>query len=99
MTRAVFIDKRSLIKWNNNYVFKAFKIHLLKYMLKSFSGLKRQSEIRPSFAYLTQNSTGNSMVAIILVKNVRLRNGNHFKKEPPKNQGAICDQRVSLIKK
>ena len=38
------------------------------------------------------------MVAIIFVKNVRLRNGGHFKIEPPKNQDAICDQTVSLIK-
>ena len=39
------------------------------------------------------------MVAIIFVKNVRLRNGGHFKIEPPKSRGAICDQTVSLIKK
>ena len=38
------------------------------------------------------------MVAIIFVKNVRLRNGGHFKIEPPKNRDAICDQTVSLIK-
>ena len=36
------------------------------------------------------------MVAIIFVKNVRLRNGGYFKIEPPKRRGAICDQTVSL---
>ena len=38
------------------------------------------------------------MVAIIFVKNDQLRNGGHFKIEPPENRGAICDQTVSLIK-
>ena len=38
------------------------------------------------------------MVAIIFVKNDQLRNGGHFKIEPPKYRGAICDQTVSLIK-
>ena len=61
--------------------------------------LKRQSDLRASFAHFTQNFTGNSMVAIIFVKNVQLRNGSHFKIEPPKSRGAICDQTVSLIKK
>ena len=53
--------------------------------------------VRPSgkFAHLTQNFTGNSMVAIIFVKNLRLRNSRHFKIEPPKSPGAICDQAVS----
>ena len=39
------------------------------------------------------------MVAIIFVKNDQLRNSGHFKIEPPKNQGAICDQTVSQTKK
>ena len=57
--------------------------------------------VRPSgkFAHFTQNFIGNSMVGIIFVKNVRLRNGGHFKIEPPKSGGAICDQTASLIKK
>ena len=60
--------------------------------------LKRQFDLRASFAHLTKNFTRNSMVAIIFVKNDQLRNGGHFKIEPPKNWGAICDQTVSLIK-
>ena len=39
------------------------------------------------------------MVAIIFFKNDQLRNGGHFKIEPPKSWGAICDQTVSVIKK
>ena len=35
--------------------------------------LRRQSDLRASLAHLTQNFAGNSMVANIFVKNVRLR--------------------------
>ena len=60
--------------------------------------LKRLSDIWAIFAHLTQNFTRNSMVAIIFVKNLRLRNGGLFKIEPPENRDAIWDQTVSLIK-
>ena len=67
--------------------------------MQKIKTLKRQSDLRASFTHLAQNYSGNSLVAIIIVKNVRLRNGGHFKIEPPKSRGAICDQTVSLIKK
>ena len=61
--------------------------------------LKRQPDLQASYTNLIENFTRNSMMAIIFVKNVWLRNGSHFKIKPPKSRGAICDQTVSLIKK
>ena len=45
--------------------------------------LKRQSDLQASYTHLTQNFTRNSMVAIIFVKDIRLRNGGHFKIRSP----------------
>ena len=47
------------------------------------SFLKRQSNLGASYTYLNTNFTRNSMVVIIFVKNVRLKNCGHFKKDPP----------------
>ena len=46
-----------------------------KFKAYNSASLKRQSDLWASFAHLTQNFTGNSMVVIIFVKNVGLRNG------------------------
>ena len=47
--------------------------------------LKRQSHHRASCTYFIQNFASNSMVTIFLHKNLRFRNGGHFKMNPPYN--------------
>ena len=57
--------------------------HLIYYSGRILTILKRQFTLETSWSYLTQNFARNSMVVVIFVKNVRLKNGGHFKIRPP----------------
>ena len=81
------------IVWKYGVIFcwiieKFFVIHTChfnrKLKIHTTFTFKEAVHLWVSFAHSTQNFTGNSMVANIFVKNVRLINGSHFKIRPPK---------------